>query len=110
MVIHLPDTSKTRVAKLDTGADVNVMSKPVADALGMKLEQYFGEDIMPLGGRMTPLGQLTLDWHVMGKEETYTNTFLVLDMKGFDVLLSDKTIGQIGFWTRNHKIWYLEAE
>ena len=109
MVIHVHGTSKTRIAQLDTGADVDVMSKPVADALGMNLETYSGEDVLPLGGRMTPLGQLTLDWHVMGKELTYTTTFLVLNTKEFDVLLSHKTIGEIGFWTRNHKVWYLKT-
>ncbi|KAG7004790.1 hypothetical protein G7Y79_00023g053740 [Physcia stellaris] len=105
MVIHLPETSKIRVAKLDTGADVNVMSKQVADSLGFKLQPYFGGDLLPSGGRITPLGQLTLDWHIMGKEETYTNTFVVVDAKEFDVVLGHKTIREIGFWTRNHKIW-----
>ena len=108
MVIHLPkDGSKTRIAKLDTGSRVDVVSKPVADALGMKMEPYYGKDVVPLGGIMRPLGELTLDWHVMGKSITYTTTFLVLDSEEFDVLLSDETIGRIGFYTVNNVIWYL---
>ena len=108
MVIHLPkEGSKTRIAKLDTGSAVNVVSKSVADALGMKMEKYYGGDVVPLGGKMTPLGQLTLDWHVMERAKTYTTTFLVLDTEDFDVLLSDETIGRIGFYTVNREIWYL---
>ena len=109
MVIHLPnkDSSKTRIAKLDTGSAVNVVSKPVAEALGMNMEPYYGADVVPLGGTMRPLGQLTLDWHVMGKGKTYTTTFLVLESEEFDVLLSDETIGRIGFYTVNNEIWYL---
>lgn len=109
MVIHLPkDGSKTRIAKLDTGSSVDLVSKSVAEALDMKMEPYYDGDVVPLGETMTPLGQLTLDWHVMGKGKTYTTTFLILDSKEFDVLLSDETIWKIGFYTVNKDIWYLE--
>ena len=111
MVIHLPnDNSKTRVAKLDTGASVDVLSQSVADALGMTLEPYTGGDVTPLGEPITPIGQLTLDWHVMAFGVTYTTTFLVLDRdstKAFDVLLSDDTIGKIGFYRVDTTVWYL---
>ena len=100
MVIHLPKGgSKTRIAKLDSGCAVNVVSKSVAEALGMKMEKYDGIEVAPLGGTMRPLGQLTLDWHVMGKERTYTTTFLVLDTENFDVLLGDETIKTLDFYT-----------
>lgn len=105
IVIHRRDTSIMRVAKLDSGANVDVMSKRVADSLGMKLEPYFGEDNLALGGRKTPLGQLTLDWHVMGKGRTYTSTFLILDVENFDVLLGDKTIGEVEFNAPNTAKW-----
>ena len=108
MVIHLPkDGSKTRIATLDTGSRVDVVSKPVADALGMTMEPYDGEVVKPVVGEVKPLGQLNLDWHVMGKGRTYTTKFLVLESEAFDVLLSDETIGKIGFYKVNNEIWYL---
>ena len=108
IVLHLPDGSiKIRIAKLDTGSSVDVMSKRVADCLDMKMEPYYGEDVIPLGGAMTPLGQLTLDWHVMERSVTYTTTFLVLDGEDFDVLLSESTIGSNKFYTVNSNVFFV---
>lgn len=105
IVIHLRDTSIMRIAKLDTGADLDVMSKRVADALGIELEPYSGEDIIPLGGRIRPLGQITRDWHVMERKMTYTTTFVVLEVEEFDILLGAKTISECGFYQINNAIW-----
>lgn len=105
MVLHLHDISITRIAKLDTGVEVDLVSNRVANDLDMKMKPYHGEDFMALGGRMRPLGQLTLDWHVIGKEKTYTTTFLVVEAEEFDVLLGDKTIGEITFYNSNDDEW-----
>lgn len=112
MVIHLPgDQCKTRVAKLDTGSSVDVLSQSVVDALGMELESYYGPPIAPLGTALhRPIGQLRLEWHVMGKKKTYITNFLVLDRdstRGFDALLSETTIRDVGFYTVNHDVWHI---
>ncbi|KAG7004789.1 hypothetical protein G7Y79_00023g053730 [Physcia stellaris] len=104
MVIHLPgDKCKTRVAKLDTGSSVDVLSQSVVDALEMELESYYGPPIAPVGTALhRPIGQLRLEWHVMGKKKTYITNFLVLDRdstRGFDALLSETTISDVGFYT-----------
>ena len=104
MVLHLHDTSIIS-AKLDTAAQLDVMSKRVAVALGTELESYSGEDVRELGGRMKPLGQLTMDWHVMSKKKTYTTTFLVVDTEEFDVLLGEKTMDEIGFYKVDKDVW-----
>ena len=109
MAFHLPnDRSITTVAKLDSGFVVDVLSQSLADSLGLTLEAYYGNVIEPLGNTITPLGQLTLDWHVMGRSKQCTTTFLVLDnnwTKGFDVLLSDDTIAKKAFYKVNKQVW-----
>ncbi|CAF9904963.1 MAG: hypothetical protein HETSPECPRED_004835 [Heterodermia speciosa] len=106
MVIHLPNGGEERrIAKVKVGSSFDVVSKSVADALGMKMESYDGGDIKPLEETLRPLGQLMLDWHVMGKGKTYTTTFLVLESDDFDVLLGDETIGKIGFVKVNSRDW-----
>ena len=109
IVIHEPKgDSTTRVAKLDTASAVDVLSKSVADVIGRTIDPYDGEDIAPLGDKIKPLGQITLDWHVMNKGvRTYTTTFLVLDTDRFDALLGEDTIAKIGFYKVNNDVWYL---
>ena len=111
MVIHQSNKEqfKIRIAKLDTGSWFDVLSESVANDLGMKWETYDGADLAPLGPNIKPLGQLTLDWHVIGKLKTYTTTFVILDnhtTRGFDALLSDDTIGKIGFFVVNPEVFY----
>ena len=108
MVIHQAnDRVTTRMAKLDTAAAVNVLSKSVADDLGVTLEPYHGPDITPLGDqKLKPLGQVTLRWHVMQKgTRTYTTEFVVLDTDKFDALLCEETIGEIGFYKVDKDVW-----
>ena len=106
MVIHLPNGGEERrIAKVDVGSSFDVVSKSVADALGMKMESYDGGDIKPLEETLRPLGLLMLDWHVMGKWKTYRTMFLVLERDDFDVLLSGQTFGKIGFFKVNSRVW-----
>ena len=103
MVIHLPkDSSQTQIAILDLASACNVVSNVVAETLGMKMNPYNGETFIDLSGQvLEPLGQLTLDWHVMGKAKTYTTTFLVIEAnKAFDVILGAETAGKLGFTMR----------
>ena len=112
MVIHLPgDKTKTRLAKLDTGSRVNLISQDVAEDLAIQMEPYpeDAEGVAPLGEPIRPLGTLTFDWHVMARQKTYTSTFLVLDpvsSRMFDALLGAETIEQIGFYQTNDHIWF----
>ena len=112
MVIHLPgDKQKIRLAKLDTGSRVDLLSLDVAKDLPIKMEPYpeDGEGVAPLGEPIRPLGILTFDWHVMTRQKTYTSTFLVLDpvsSRMFDALLGAETIEKIGFYQTNDHIWF----
>ncbi|KAL8795643.1 MAG: hypothetical protein Q9195_001881 [Heterodermia aff. obscurata] len=112
MVIHMQgDQTLTRMVQLDTGSSVDLLSELVTSDLGKELEPYDGQ-VIPLGDGepIRPLGKVTLDWHVMGKPKTYTTTFLVLDevsSEDFDVLLSRDTIGRIGFYKTDDKVWVL---
>ena len=97
--------------QLDTGSSVNLLSQLVLLDLGMALEPYEGQ-LIPLGNgeRIQPLGKVNLEWHVMGKPKTYKSTFLVLDDKSsedFDVLLGRETIGRVGFYKTDEKVWVL---
>lgn len=98
------------VAKLDTGSEVDVISEDVIDHLQVGLKSYKGARICPLGEEpIEPKGEVTLRWHVKDKIKTYTHTFAVLDKSlstEFDVLLCDKTIGDVGFWIKNKCVWY----
>lgn len=69
MVIHLPgDKTKIRLAKLDTGSKVNVLSQDVAKDLSTEMEPYPEdgkvEGLAPLGEPIRPWGTLTFDWNV----------------------------------------------
>ena len=112
MIIHLPNGAvKMNLAKLDTAAAIDILSQEILNRLGIPMEEYYGGNISPLGAPITPLGQVTLDWHIRGYSKTYTTTFAVLDhhsTRGFDALLSSKTIGEIGFYTINDSVWFFE--
>lgn len=111
--LHKPEKENfaTRVAKLDTGASVDVMSKAVFSALGIEMEGYHGKPLRPLGkSTIKPLGQVKVNWHVSQRTKTYTSKFVVLDdslTEDFDVLLGDETIEKVGFYNRNHAVWIL---
>ncbi|KAL8684678.1 MAG: hypothetical protein Q9218_008192, partial [Villophora microphyllina] len=113
MAIHVAkDEIRQRLACLDTGADVNVISVDVVDSLGLRRETYKGPPLMPLGSPVIPEWQVTFDWHVANKGKTYTSTFAVLDgsLSGdFDILLGEEEIRDIGFYKVNNKIWFHSA-
>lgn len=111
--LYIPDKGRfvARMAKLDTGSEVNVMSKAVYNVLDMKMEVYDGPPIKGFGNTYTkPLGQVKVDWRVSRKYKTYTSQFVVFDdslTEDFDVLLGDNTIKRVGFFKRNHAVWIL---
>ncbi|KAL8829367.1 MAG: hypothetical protein Q9191_002054 [Dirinaria sp. TL-2023a] len=105
-----PSGADQYVAKLDTASEVNVISEDVVDHLQVELKSYKGARICPLGEKsIQPKGEVTLRWHVKDKTKTYTDTFAVLDKSlstEFDVLLCDKTIDDVGFFIKNHDVWF----
>lgn len=107
-----PSGADQYVAKLDTGSDVNVLSEDVVDHLQIELEPYKGTRIRPIGeDPIQPKGEVTLRWHVKGKIKTYRDTFAVLDKSlstDFDVLLCEQTIDDVGFFIKNHDVWFLK--
>ena len=111
MVIFIPggDALLTCLCKLDTASSVNILSWDIMNRLGVSMmEPYDGDMVVPLGDPVQPVGQLTLNWHVRGRNKTYTTHFVVLDewsSRGFDALLSEKTIGDIGFYSINETVW-----
>ena len=112
MAIHMEgEQMLKRMVQLDTGSSVNLLSELVLADLGMPLEPWDGK-VIPLGEGepIWPLGKVTLDWHVIGKPKTYKDTFLVIDAassEDFDVLLSRDTIGRVGFYKTDDKVWVL---
>ena len=110
MVIHLPNERLgTRIGKLDTGSKFDVISEEVIDTLGIKMGPYLGPNLRPIGPDVKPLGSIKLDWHVFQREKTYTTTFVVLNTnlsKGFDILLSEDTIGKVSFYNVNNSVWF----
>lgn len=111
MVIHAPqDRIGTRVAKVDTGSDVNVVSEDVVKELDMTMKPYLGRDVFSIGKLVRPLGTVRLEWHIMKRTKTYNTEFLVFapDMsRDFDVLLSEDEIAKVGFYINNSKVWSL---
>lgn len=118
IIFHLPNNETLmRCAQLDTGAKgVNLLSQDVMDDLkeyGLPMEPYEGPKIKPLGALIKPMGQIKLPWSVRRFPKTYSHTFLVLDSQstsGFDALLGDTTINQVGFFIRNHKVWLSDQQ
>ena len=114
MVIYIPggDDIKMCACKLDTASSVNILSWQTVNRLGVSMEPYDGDMVVPLGDPVQPVGQVTLDWHVRGRSKTYTTDFVVLDersSRGFDALLSEKTIGDIGFYKLNETVWLVDS-
>ena len=112
LIIHQNEDFKMRLGKLDTGATVNVVSNAVVSALNMQTELYDGPPIDPLGEPFTPERKIKIDWHVDKFPKTYTTEFLVIPneiSKDFDILLSDSTIKEIGFFKRNDKVFWLDS-
>ncbi|KAL8760718.1 MAG: hypothetical protein Q9184_003120 [Pyrenodesmia sp. 2 TL-2023] len=114
MAIHLPqDRIAQRVCRLDTCADLDVISHRVVESLGLEKDRYQGVPVIPLGGHYKPEWQVTFEWHVAHFPQTYRSTFVVLDEKHsgeFDVLLGHMTIEKIDFYQTNGKVWMCSTE
>ena len=113
MVLHTPDgRSGTRIGKLDTGSSVDLISQKVMETLCIKMEPYRGPDLTPIGPNIKPLGSIKLDWHVAKRKKTYTTTFVVLNAsltEGFDILLSEDTIKEVGFYKVDDSVFFLQV-
>ncbi|KAI4248273.1 MAG: hypothetical protein LQ352_005962 [Teloschistes flavicans] len=118
MAIHLLGGReiKQQVAKLDTGAELNLISRPFASSLGLHVEDYQGNSVVTIGeqGPFRPEGMISLDWNVSGKPLRYTSQFAVLDERqcqgSFDVLLGEDEIKKIGFFIKNNAVWSIRFE
>ncbi|KAL9035703.1 MAG: hypothetical protein Q9180_004719, partial [Flavoplaca navasiana] len=108
MVIHGEQKQELRVACLDTGVDLDVISHQVVKDLGLQTEKYEGVAFTSLGGYQ-PESQITLSWHVQNFSKMYTTTFALIDeeySKDFDVLLGRFTIEKIGFYRKTPNVWF----
>ncbi|KAL8729765.1 MAG: hypothetical protein Q9181_004882 [Wetmoreana brouardii] len=115
MVIHKPDGTRTnRVAKLDTGASRNCISRGLASSIGAIIEAYHGPPLEPAGNGplILPVGELTLDWHVFGKERNYTSTFAIWEdhdcRDKFDILIGEEEIVERRFYTKNNDVLFIQ--
>ena len=100
-----------RVAKLDTGAQSNVIRRQIVTDLGLVTRRYFGPKLEPVGPAIEPEGEVSFDWHVSGKQATYNTGFAVLNdalCNGFEILLGEPEIGRIGFYNVDSKIFFLQ--
>ncbi|KAI4233137.1 MAG: hypothetical protein LQ349_004587 [Xanthoria aureola] len=114
MVIHLAKGEDAiRVVRLDTGSSVDVISLDVVNSLGLVKEPYRGHPLKLIGTTYTPPGQVKFDWHVAAHHKTYTSTFAILDEKhsaDFDILLGEKTMGVVGFYKRDHTVFFIKSD
>ena len=113
MVIHLANGEHAlRVARLDTGASVDMISIDVVNSLGLAKERYQGLSLQPIGPLYLPPWQVKFDWHVAKYHKTYTNTFAVLDEKhsaDFDILLGRKTVEDVGFYKVDDTVFFINS-
>ncbi|KAI4184946.1 MAG: hypothetical protein LQ348_004457 [Seirophora lacunosa] len=109
MVIHLKDDRQAqRICRLDTSADLDVISLDVFEDLQLPKVKWEKGEIRPLGPSFTPEWQVTFDWHVATYSKTYTSTFAVLPKElstELDVLIGYSTIKRIGFYKTNDTVW-----
>ena len=114
MVIHTDAADgrlDMRIGTNDTGSDVDLISQDVVTSLGMTAETYDGPSYLPLGPAIHPIGKIQLNWHIAGREKTYTTTFAVLNKdqsRNFDVILGKHTIREIGFYRNDSNVWFVE--
>ncbi|KAI4160434.1 MAG: hypothetical protein LQ342_005758 [Letrouitia transgressa] len=109
MVIHGAHSTAVRCAKLDTGAQANILSGQVVDELSLKPRAYDGPNVLSLGESIKPLGAVDLVWSVIDRHKTYTTEFLVIDKansNGFDALIGEDTLKSIGFFMKNVDVWF----
>ena len=111
MVFHLPTGNvKMAPAKLDTASSVDLISEDTVNRFGMDWDKCECEELFPVGPPFKPIGKLTLPWNVLNKTKTRVTTFLVLDKKTsqmFDILLSEQTIREVGFYRVDSTVWLL---
>ena len=111
MVIHGEGRTNIRIARLDTGSEVNVLSEQVVIDLGLPRQKYRGASIQSLGVNVDPVGVVTFEWHVLKRSKTYSTEFCVVDKDRslkFDALISHKTIEDVGFYRVNTDVWRLD--
>lgn len=101
------EDSATRMAQLDTGSKVNIISREIIDVIGKPMKDYSGPPLKPLGPHIIPIGEIELDWHVAKYPKTYTHNFLVFDNLPLDVLLGEKTIADVGFYKEDRGVFFL---
>lgn len=113
MVIHkLDGQTLNRVAKLDTGAEENIISQQVVDKLGLVVHEYTGGPLQSVGSSIFPKGRVSFEWHVARKTKTYNTSFAVLPTSlcdHFDILLSAEEIEKIGFFKVDNTIFFLTS-
>lgn len=70
-----------QVAKLDTGSEHNLISREVALATGLRMEDYEGPSVQSLDSpAFYPQSQVTVNWHKSGEDnEPYETIFAVLE-------------------------------
>ena len=114
MVIDKPNGQRmTRVAKLDTGAARNVISRHLAVSTGAFMRKYQGQPLRAAGNRpmICPKEEVTLEWHVSEKPWQYQSDFVVLEdddcRDRFDILLCEDEIAERHFYERNSHFLFL---
>lgn len=114
MAIHRPGGRKVvRVAKLDTAASQNLISRRLVSSMGLQVQEYFGPLLQPVGPLIPPGGMVSLEWHVSGKQVDYETAFAVLEEHhchglDFDILLCEDEIKKIGFFIKNNAVFYIQ--
>lgn len=96
------------MCELDSGVSNSIVNQICARDLQVEVEPYHGELVSYTGKVIEPLGRVTFDWSVRGRDKMYTTAFLVLNdenLPGFDAALAKDTTSSIGFYDINDTVW-----
>lgn len=107
-MFHTASGSRSRRrAKMDTGAEENIITVQAISDLGIKITKYSGNPLQPLGPSFRPDGEITLSWNVLGRGKIYKTRFVVVpdSMAGnFDVLIGESWIVENEALKRNSDV------
>jgi chaperonin GroEL (HSP60 family) len=83
----------TVTTTLDTGIDVNLVTKGMTKQLGCELEEYTGPPVSGNSGSIIqPQGQVQLQWKSLHNQDTFSDIFLVIDGDTSDLVYGKQTI------------------
>ncbi|KAF7504835.1 hypothetical protein GJ744_001701 [Endocarpon pusillum] len=102
------DRTRIRRCLVDTGSDINLVSKKTLDDLQLRYDPNVEDLVYGISGHpLLPIGSIVLTWHMDGQAAVYSQKFSVIPDEipvAFDVLLGKPWINKAGALRRNSKV------